>query len=913
MTTAAMEIFCPKNHLMLNAATCPKCGWQRPTESKIGDILWGPKNLEVGIGGESRDAFASIASITGRLAIFPTRDRELIAISLLDGTVLWRTQIEEDKRVVWVYVEDGEIFVTLQDISSLMEGRSCGSINRVNPDNGELSLVWQSPSHDLTSPLVFGGRRFIRTSESKLYAMSNQPPYKVHWEYSLETWWAAPLVISGGNIIIIDGNAMFGDGHLAAIRAADGEVAWQLHLTSMPLKPLAANAEQLFCINGKKELLAINAYNGETSWRKQFPNIYTAPAVTEGKAILVVRNNPDSHAADHYMVKALDCKNGEVIWQQPLPSRVRLTPHVIDENVYIADEKGVLRVFHKESGNPAWSVPIGHEEDPIQTCVHQVGNSVILGTYFGKVVAITIQQPLPEMKTPEEYVRQQEWKEAAAAYALSGNLIKAAEVYINRFKDDEKAYQLYEHGNLFQEAGRLAFSRKKYSQALIYFNKAEDSVGKAETMLAMGYRNEASKIYYSLGEIVKAAELMETTGNLKKAAQYYRDAGKTSDYHRVVTQTPLDPFEMENLRAAGAFDVAAKWSLANKDYLEAAKDYRKLKLKQEELDALKLYVSSANDDVEDRWLKRIAQLGEDQNDYSAAGFAWIKLGRPEKAGENYRQLAEKSLEEAKQQYEEIPNREKTVIANFFQLAAEAFRDAGMIEEEEQCRSRLRFLLGLPKIMVSQVKQSTDFQELEWNHIELTLKNIGFGLAKDVSVNIGDERFELREMALKSCNLGADVSRRVHIELRPREDQIGSVMLMIQWQWSDKNGKRYMDRKPIDVKVISQKEAHPTAPPTIYQISEGGNVTTIYGGQHVGDVVEHKGSSVTVTGGGQSGRKNISVETERGSRLDVGSSGSELAEKADAGKPCPNCGKVNPVKVKHCIGCGHRFSDAGFKG
>jgi hypothetical protein len=58
-----MDIFCPNKHLILDASTCPKCGWQRPISGTLGKSLWGPVDLLAGLGGESRDKFANMVSV----------------------------------------------------------------------------------------------------------------------------------------------------------------------------------------------------------------------------------------------------------------------------------------------------------------------------------------------------------------------------------------------------------------------------------------------------------------------------------------------------------------------------------------------------------------------------------------------------------------------------------------------------------------------------------------------------------------------------------------------------------------------------------------------------------------------------------------------------------------------------------
>jgi|GEM_PF-951911 len=836
-----MNIFCLSNHLILDAEVCPKCGWQRPPAGEIGQPVWPPVDLRSGLGGEGLDQAAGLACVEGVL-IAPLRSNELVGLSLQDGSQHWRDALPVGLQVVSL-AQDGErVLVALRDSRSLMEGCEKGSLQALNPGTGRMSLFWESPGHDLTTPLLLKDRILIRTSESAVYALDRQNPERVLWRTPVNTWWAKEMLLHKDVVVAADGRAMFGEGYLRALRISDGREIWQCKLAGgLPGKQLAEDGQHIYVVDGKKDLLILDGSSGQSVAKKTYLRIYSPPCAGDKYVYLVVRGNQDAQAEDHYLLLALQPGTGEVVWQAPLSERVSLAPVLSEGLVLLGGEQGSLFAFQAEDGRKLWHYPLGSKQDPVHTCLLVCGDQVAAGLYFGQLAVLALRERSRQLQDAQVYLANEDWTLAAAAYALAGSYEAAADVYADRLGEPKKALQLLEEGGLHARAARLAFSRQMYSEALENYRKAGDLTGQAETLLAMGDEEGAAELFIQLGDPKRAAKLMEEAGKLRLAMQIYQEAGQIKEASRLFIKVGLTrPSDVEEARRLGKFDAAAQYEMENGLYSEAARDYQQANMPVEELQALKRAVSAGK--VETWVWQRMAELGERMGALETAAEAWLKLERPEKAGTAFQQAAETLIAGA--------SKDENSIAALFEKAVEAFNLGGYQKEEIACLEQVHRYRHFARVVIKSVETEEGFREGEWNCLTLVVKNVGYGLAHKVIFKIGVERFEVEsESGEFGFNLAENVERTQMVQLKPKSGHVGNVPLQISWEWMSR-GESFEDQGSIPVKV-AYKEEPKSAPPVIYQV---GNVETWVQGQQTqvgGDFVAEgaqKGDKVEINKG-----------------------------------------------------------------
>lgn len=885
-----MDIFCPNDHLMLAKRICPICGWQRPEAGQVGKLYWHPLELKTILGGASREGFAQFTRYKDDF-LLPTKNNELLSISIMKGSINWRIALPKGQRATDVTLLDDKLFVTFQDTHSLIEGIKGGNICQVDEVNKELIPVWSTQSHDLTPPLSIGDRVFIRTAESKVYCYENITQDEAIWEYECQSWWPSPLSCFADQVVFIDGNPMLDETEIIALNPATGEVNWSYTTPSRPTFQLVGDDNFIVAIVKSKTMFILDASTGKKLFEQALPKYYCKP-IFSGETLYYTARGSETDPNGYYQLHSFSPKELKLHYQAKLDNRVRITPLVVEDVIYLADDEGSIQFISAGNGKKISQIS-GEKEDPIRTNLHCFDNQLVFGTYTGKVFSITIREPKPENQDPIELINEGKFVEAASIYALEGDWVHAAELYANQIANIDKALQLYEKGDLIEKAAQLSFENNLYSRALDYFRAIHDTNGEAKTLLAMGDPESASKLLYSLGDKSQAAELMEQAGKLSIAARLYKESGRMVDYLRLIIKTSLDPSEVEALRKDGKFETAAEWQLENGSFIGAAKDYKEAGLYEKELEAFRKYLSVSVAEPEPWMWQRIAELGRCFSDYMMEAKAWAKLDRPTESGNAYQKYAEQIAGNIPEQGEGVSSPLHQEAAAYYRLAADSFREAGISDREEQCKEMVRKHQFLPKVIILEVKTATGLREMEWNNLSLTIKNIGYGRAREVKFRLNEDYFMVESADSEiNFNLAPDRTKVQSIHIKPLRDEIGDfVPLQIDWSWKDSTGKEYSARFNNSVAVAKQREELPSQP--IYF-----NVQNIEG-----DYVTQKGDRVDIIHGNSpidGFGMNISrdgVSTKRAGAPNASSGGAK-----NPLKKCAECNREIPKIARVCPYC-----------
>ena len=824
-----MDIFCPNNHLMLSSQACPKCGWRRPVEGAVGTLFWAPIEFNTPIGGVSRSSLTSFVSHDGILVV-STQNNELAGISLEKGNILWRRALPKAQRATSMKLHNDEIYVIVQDTHSLIEGIKGGYIGRLNIGDGELTTIWTTTSHDLTPPLFDDGMIFIRTAESQvlgLTAFSEEPI----WERECQSWWPAPLNCFGDYIVYVDGNPMLEATEVMALEKETGSVAWTHTLPTRPSQHLVGDDRYIFVVIYNKKIVILDTKTGQQVKDIKLPRVYSQ-LVLSGTKLYYTARGSNIGPGGYYQLHVYDSEKFNLKYRKDLGIKVVIPPVIIEDVIYLADYNSNIRAISANDGSDIWSLTT-KEEDVILTTLHHADNQLLYGTYLGKVYSVTMYQPQEAQGDVESSLAEGDVVKAAALYALEGNFDQAGQLYVSPIGDIDKAIRLFEEGKHWDLAAKLAFDNNRYSKALEYYRLAGDTRGEADTLLAMGDIEEAARRFNNLGDGVKAAELMEQAGKFSIAARMYRDAGRRADYLRLVTRTRIDTSEVAVLREQGNYEVAANWELQNRQYLEAAKDFREAKNLEKELEAFKLFLDQS-DQQADPWVwQRVADLASNLEDHLVAALAWKKLDHWGRAGDEYQKYAEQLAAKVLLNPDGYTTPEHLQVAEYFQLAADAFNEEGIADCESHCNEMVRKFKKLPKVIVLVVQSTIGLREMEWSALTLTIKNIGYGRARNVRFWLDEERFEVQESDLiNEFNLATGLTKDQSIHIKPHRDETGGVPLQINWSWNDNDENTIIDGGSISVPVARQREEPQPINITFQDIH--------------GDLVTQKGDNISVS-------------------------------------------------------------------
>ena len=875
--------------MILSSQVCPQCGWKRPLKGEVGKFFWPPIEFNTPIGGVSRTSPTSFVSYYD-LLVLSTQNNELASIFLEKGEIKWRVALPKGQRSTDFTLHKDTIYVTVQDTHSLVEGIAGGFIAKVNLENGDIQPVWSTASHDLTPPLFNDNHIFVRTAESKVLCLNDFGDKKPVWERSCQSWWPAPINCFGSYLIYLDGNPMFDETEVIALEKTTGEVAWVTTIPTRPSQRLIGDDSFLFIIINNKIITKLDVKTGQQINKLELPRIYCQP-VLAGKTLYYVAKGSITDAYGYYQLQAVDIEDLTFRFKKRLGTKVLIPPVVVDDTLYYANDETAIHAISTTDGKDIWSLT-NSMEDVILTTLHYANNKLLYGTYLGKVFSINVSEPAETLGKVKEFLEKEDYESAASIYALDGKYDKAAKLYIDQVGDVDKAMCLLEAGNHWKMAAELAFENKLYSKALELYRGSNDVIGEANTLLAMGDIEEAAKLFYSQEELVKAAQLFEKSGKLNTAATIYKEAGRMVDFVRLITKTVIVPSEVESLRKEGNFETAAQWEMENRDYLEAAKDYRQTGLLEKELDAYKKHLEQAGSAPEQWIWQRVAELGTKLSDYLVAANAWKKLEQWGKAGMAYQSYAMQLAERISDSQIGFTTDEHLEVANYFQLAADAFKEEGVEKRENECAEMVRKYKHLPKVVVLVVQTTTGLREMEWNNLSLTIKNIGYGRAREIQFRINEDRFEVEvDSMTRGFNLAPGLTLTQQFHIKPNRDEYGSVPLQLKWSWKDHNGEESRDGGSISVTVARQREELPSQPIYI-------NFQTING-----DLVTHKGDNISTS-------TTIGGETQRTSPISVSLDAITSREDHDASsrdfekpiKYCTTCQKPISFIAKFCPFC-----------
>lgn len=886
-----MDIFCPNNHLMLSSQICPKCGWKRQVEGAVGTLYWPPIVFNTPLGGVSRSSLTSFASLDD-LLVLSTQNNELTGVSLKKGEILWRGALPKGQRATNILVHNEDFYVTIQDTHSLMEGIKGGYIGRINQKDGGLESLWTTTSHDLTPPVFIDDQIFFRTAESRVLSLGSFIDDNPIWEHECQSWWPAPLRCYGDYIVYADGNPMLEETELIARKKDTGDVSWVYTLPARPSQHLVGDDRFIYVVINNKSIVVLDTKTGAKVNEMSLPKIYCQP-VLAGTLLYYTARGSKTDPDGYYQLHVVDTEKLDLKYKKDLGIKVQVPPLIMEDSIYLADYNSNIRALSTSDGKDLWSLE-NAEEDVILTTLHHANDQLFYGTYLGKLYSVTIRQPKESPVDVNALLEAEDFVSAAAVYALAGEFEKAAQLYISPIKDIDKAMRLYEEGNLCKKAADLAFENKRFSKALEYYRNAGDAVGEANTLLAMGDIEEAAKLFYNQGDILKAATLMEQAGKLSAASQMYKEAGRTVDYNRLITKTIINPSEVEDLRRQKNFEVAADWEMQNKQYLEAAKDYREAKNREKELYAFKIYLEQPESQPEQWVWQRMAEIGTQLSDHLVAASAWVRLDRWGQAGFAYQKYAEQLAAEIPDTPDGFTTPAHLDVAKYFQMAVDAFREEGIADYESYCKEMVRKFQQLPKVVVLLVETAAGLREMEWNNLTLTIKNIGHGRARNIRFSLDEERFEVQERGVfHEFNLATGLTRPQSIHIKPHRDEYGdSVPLQINWSWSDNTGKEYHDGGSISVPVARQRE-------------ELASQSFTYTFQDIhGDWVTQKGDNVNVI-------TNVGSAPQQVAQISSGREGDEIHTESETPteifdrpmKLCVNCKSPIDLNAKFCISCG----------
>lgn len=299
--------------------------------------------------------------ISNSTLIFGNLPGFVFAVDLDSGEQQW--QFETDGEITsWPAVAEGTVYVTSEDENVLYALATTDGA-----EQWRISLAGSIVS----SPLVNGDRIFV-SSDQRVYALDVTTGEKV-WAFD-----AGPA-----NIIqstpILSGETLFvgsAGGSLFAIDAGAGRELWEFQTAEMIMDSSAVVGAGTVYI-GSDQLYAIDISNGTEVWRTDLGGIIrgSSPILEDGNLFVGAWNGA---------VHKVDTATGEQLGQFKTTQKVRSTPTITDEMLYVSST-GMVFGFDRDSMEKRWSYQTGV---PMLTKPVVVSDSVIVGGCNGVLYAL---------------------------------------------------------------------------------------------------------------------------------------------------------------------------------------------------------------------------------------------------------------------------------------------------------------------------------------------------------------------------------------------------------------------------------------------------------------------------------------------------------------------------------------------
>lgn len=218
--------------------------------------------------------------------------------------------------------------------------------------NGNVKWIFAG-AQIYATPIIQDSVVYVGGADGRLYAL-NVADGTLKWKSAATT----NAAFFNGNALIKNGTVYIGDygGRCYAYNAANGSVKWTYDIPS-PYKninstPILDGATVYFASYDGK-IYALDANNGTYKWASNSTGNPIMSGMSLVNGVIYVGALPKLYA--------FNAATGSTKWVTPNPANTQYSssPTVVENNVFIGGEDGVMYAFNKADGTIAWSKTLG--------------------------------------------------------------------------------------------------------------------------------------------------------------------------------------------------------------------------------------------------------------------------------------------------------------------------------------------------------------------------------------------------------------------------------------------------------------------------------------------------------------------------------------------------------------------------
>ncbi len=769
-----MSIFCPKcDELILDDARCAACGWLRPAQGAHGgDTLW-----RVLLGAQFEPRPPPQAALAAGHICLVAGDGKLRALRVADGAAMWQHALP-GRRFGHAVAGDAErLFVGTIDMRPLPEEISV--LAALDGATGE--PVWQieSDGHSFSNAVVDQALLAVCSSSGMLHGLDAASGTRL-WSQRHAPWGRDCLATANG-LLCAAGQA----GLLAAFELASGRPLWHFQTDDwFTLRP-AIGPQCVFALGAGRVLYALDSATGRCLWqqRGERGKGFLTPPAALGELLFVGSRVWLDGQKPGYAMLALRAADGSEVWRVPTPRPAAIAPLASGDHLLFGAANGSFYALAMADGALAWLRSTG-QPLATQPCVAE--DTVMCGLKDGTVLALRRQAASePQQAPPATYEARGEHRQAARAYALAGDLLRAAQITRDRLQEPHRAARLFERAGAGKEAGALWEELGNLERAAAQYEAANAHGDRGRVLSLKGELLEAARAYEKAEMWLEAARQYERAGDRPSAATLYNLAGDPERARLIYRDLGDWERESETLIEFGRLAEAAEL-LARHGKLERAADLYDQADNWSEALALRLDLG--------HW-QRAVELAVRIGAHEEEAIAREWLGQPARAAAAFERAAAKLL--AAQEPDEQQ------VARLYERAAQLYAKVFDSANARACSKLVRRYRRLPDIVI-RTGDLSPFSEYHWAVVPLSIANEGSGTALEIGVEVESDFFEGKRLTING--LRPQQVATPLLSVRAFKEQYGALPLQLTVTYKDEQGQRYEDRPRIeDLQIVPEKK------------------------------------------------------------------------------------------------------------
>ncbi len=347
-------------------------------------------------------------AIAGKTVFASSFEPSVIALDLTDGTVKWKTTVDNVVMSTPI-VSSSTVFVgtgTDRLLSRRIWGRPQGdAILALDRETGRERWRFKTIGEDMPSPVLSGNRLVFANGDGHAYALDIMTG-RMSWKTPLEG--VSTMASANKNdedVFLSTCTTRLKPGQTFALRLRDGSVHWRSPYGNCDSSP-AVTRDRVFVsgvdlvptpygIGYRAIVSALDSKSGFLRWSYRSSDLgLSAMVVSSERAVAGTYTNGMYFQSlpTHDLLLAFDAATGHVQWSLRTLAPAKMSPVVVNDRLYIGDTAGCLYTVDARDGR---LLNVRTFKAPFSTSPPIVFDKTLLVTIGTTIQAFRLQEGIP--------------------------------------------------------------------------------------------------------------------------------------------------------------------------------------------------------------------------------------------------------------------------------------------------------------------------------------------------------------------------------------------------------------------------------------------------------------------------------------------------------------------------------------